>query len=41
MNGNDLCLIVMDNCKELGEKVNKHLMKIRGVKKSFRGKVFR
>jgi len=25
----DLCLIVMDNCKEFGMKVNKHLQKIR------------
>ncbi len=31
----DLCLIVMDNCKALGEKVNKELQKIRGDKKSF------
>lgn len=32
---NNLCLIVMDNCKELGQKIDKHLMKIRKTDKSF------
>ena len=31
----NLCLIVMDNCKELGEKIDKHLMKLRKTTKSF------
>ena len=35
MNKNDLCLIVMDNCKEFGKKVDDHLKKIRNTKKSF------
>ena len=35
MNKNDLCLIVMDNCKEFGKKVDEHLQKIRKTKDSF------
>ena len=35
MDKKDLCLIVMDNCKELGEKVDNYLKKIRKTDKSF------
>ena len=35
MKNKDLCLIVMNNCKEFGEKVDKHLMKMRKTKESF------
>ena len=35
MKKDDLCLIVMDNCKEFGEKVNKRLQKLRNTTKSF------
>lgn len=35
MNKNDLCLIVMDNCQELGLKVDKELQKIKKTKQSF------
>ncbi len=35
MNKNDLCLIVMSNCKELGEKVDNYLKKLRKTDKSF------
>ena len=31
MKKEDLCLIVMDNCKEFGEKVNKRLQKLRNT----------
>ena len=30
-----LGLIVMDNCKELGEKIDQNIMKKRGTDKSF------
>ncbi len=32
---NELGIIVMDNCKELGEKVNKHLKKLNDTKKDY------
>ncbi len=32
---NELGLIVLDNCKELGEKVNKHLKKLNNTKKDY------
>ena len=35
MNKNDLCLIVMDNCKEFGQKVDNCLMKLKKTKESF------
>ena len=35
MKKEDLCLIVMDNCKEFGEKVNKRLQKLRNTTKSY------
>jgi len=35
MKNNDLCLIVMDNCKEFGQKVDSCLKKIRKTEKSF------
>ena len=35
MNKNELCLIVMENCKEFGQKIDQYLMKTRGSKKSF------
>lgn len=35
MKNNDLCLIVMENCKEFGLKVDDHLKKIRKTDKSF------
>ncbi|MBE6149057.1 MAG: ribose-phosphate pyrophosphokinase [Firmicutes bacterium] len=35
MNNNDLSLIVMENCKEFGKKVDEHLMKLRKSKTSF------
>lgn len=35
MNNNDLCLIVMDNCKDFGQKVDNHLKKIRNNKESY------
>jgi len=35
MKNNDLSLIVMENCKEFGKKVDEHLMKIRKSKSSF------
>lgn len=35
MKNNDLCLIVMENCKEFGLKVDAHLKKIRKTDKSF------
>lgn len=35
MNKNDLCLIVMNNCKEFGQKVDNYIKKIRNTDKSF------
>lgn len=35
MEKENLCLLVMDNCKELGEKVDKELKRIRKSEKSF------
>ena len=35
MNDDNLRLIVLDNCKELGEKVNEHINKIRGTNKNY------
>lgn len=35
MKNNNLSLIVMDNCKEFGNKVDEHLMKIKKSKESF------
>ena len=35
MRSNDLSLIVMENCKEFGLKVDDHLKKIRKTEKSF------
>lgn len=35
MKNNDLCLIVMENCKDFGLKVDDHLKKIRKTEKSF------
>ena len=32
---NSLGLIVMDNCKDLGEKIDKHIMKVRGSEDSY------
>lgn len=34
-NNDDLCLIVMDNCKELGQKVNNEIKKIRKEDKDY------
>lgn len=34
MNNNDLCLIVMENCKEFGQKVDNYLKEIRKSKES-------
>lgn len=35
MNNDDLCLIVMDNCKDLGEKVNEEIRRIRGSETNY------
>ena len=35
MKNNDLCLIVMENCKDFGLKVDDYLKKIRKTEKSF------
>ena len=35
MKKEDLCLIVMDNCKEFGEKVNKRLQKLRNTTNNY------
>lgn len=35
MNNEDLCLIVMDNCKEFGEKVNEEIKRIRKTETNY------
>lgn len=35
MENEDLCLLVMDNCKELGEQVNKEIQKVRNTNKNY------